>query len=125
MYCKFWVVYFFIFGLFGCTFLRYSEQLSTLKELEVSQKEIELYVEEQERFLYVLLDDIKNKRLKLSTSKENILKTYGEPVISKEVTDDPLIKEAFLYRHPTQYFTSDKVYLYFDELGKLLSWKYK
>ncbi|MBU0878592.1 MAG: hypothetical protein KKD55_03150 [Candidatus Omnitrophica bacterium] len=119
------MIYFFIFGLFGCTFLRYSEQLSTLKELEVSQKEIELYVEEQERFLYVLLDDIKNKRLKLSTSKENILKTYGEPVISKEVTDDPLIKEAFLYRHPTQYFTSDKVYLYFDELGKLLSWKYK
>ncbi len=65
-----------------------------------------------------------NKRLKQGIAKGKFIRTYGEPVLSKK-TVEPLGEERLLYRHPTEYFQSDKVYVYFDEGGRLTRWEYK
>ena len=109
----------------GCTVIRYSQQLGTLKALGASQKEIQEYLDKQERLFHQLIEDVKNERLKPGISKESVLKTYGTPILSKEINKEPLIKERLLYRHPTRAFTSDRIYLYFDKSCKLTYWEYK
>jgi len=99
-----------------------AEGLLTLKRVGDSQEEIERYLQRQERLFNKLAEDIKNKKLKAGISKRKITGIYGEPVLSKQPSDS--LTTVFLYRHPTKYFSSDKVYLYFDESGELSSWKY-
>jgi hypothetical protein len=118
-------IYFFPFIVTGCASMRYSEQLQTLKEIGKSQKEIQRYIDEQEVFFYKLRDVVKNNQLQPGIPKRDFINTYGEPIISREVSNNPPIKEVLLYRHPTHYFSSDRIYLYFDESDKLVYWEYK
>ena len=46
-----------------------------------------------------------------------------ESRIKKAESD--LFQEVWLYRHPTEYFSTDKLYLYFDETSKLIEIEYK
>lgn len=114
-----------LLGLNGCSLLQHYEQLMALKRIGDSQREIELYLKAQEEGFYKLKQDLKTKKLKIGVPQEEILARYGEPVLSKEVKDKPQIQQVFLYRHPTNYFTSDKIYLYFDKNRKLVSFEYK
>jgi hypothetical protein len=113
----------FIFLIGGCSFLSHYDELITLKRLGDSQREIDNYLENQKKEFEFLKDDIKNNRLIAGTAKQDILSTYGEPVLIKQIKDKDKIKEIFLYRHPTQYFSSDRIYLYFDEQERLYSWE--
>jgi hypothetical protein len=115
----------FFFIISGCVLIRYSEQLKTLREVGKAQSEIYRYIEEQEASFYKLKETVKNNQLQLGISKEEIVASYGEPVISREVSNNPPIKEVLLYRHPTHYFSSDRIYLYFDNSDRLTYWEYK
>lgn len=118
---KFILIFFLACGLFlsGCA---RTAGLLTLKRVGASQQEIERYLERQEKLFKRLAEDVKNKKLKPGTSKQKVINVYGEPVLSK--CNKTSLETAFLYRHPTKYFNSDKVYLYFDKDSKLSSWKY-
>jgi len=50
---------------------------------------------------------------------------YGGVGIASGATADPEISQSCLYRAPTEYFSADKVYLYFDQQKFLRSWKYE
>lgn len=118
-------IYFLPFIITGCAVMQYREQLLTLKAVGESQEEIERYINQKESLFYKLRGDVKENRLEQGVVKEDIITTYGEPIISKEVRDNPPIKEALVYRHPTAYFSSDKVLLYFDRTDKLVHWEYR
>ncbi|UCG35667.1 MAG: hypothetical protein JSW17_02400 [Candidatus Omnitrophota bacterium] len=105
----------------GCS---YGRQLATLKRLGDNQKEIERYVAAQEKGFYKLSDDLKNERLQIGLSKKEIISLYGHPVLSRRLEDNPLFKEELLYRLPTEYFRTSRIYLYFDIEDKLVKWKY-
>ena len=106
----------------GCFFL--PQGLKTLKRVGDSQKEIEIYLARQVSLFNKLLTDLNNKDLSSGISKDKFIRAYGEPVLSKKVSM-PLGGERLLYRHPTKYFQSDRIYLYFDEKERLTRWKYK
>ena len=106
----------------GCFFL--SESLKTLKSVGESQEEIEAYLTQQVELFDKLLFDLKNDVLEPGISKRKFMRIYGEPILSKEVIE-PLKGVRFLYRHPTEYFKSDRVYFYFDQKEKLVRWEYK
>ncbi|OQX78858.1 MAG: hypothetical protein B6D56_08195 [Candidatus Omnitrophica bacterium 4484_70.1] len=119
-------VFLFFSGVVSCSSpSQYVEPLLTLKALSESQQDIQQYLERQEKLFGKLKEDVKNKRLPLNISKQTVVATYGEPVLCKRVSGKILAKEVFLYRHPTRYFSSDRIYLYFDATGKLIYWKYK
>lgn len=119
------VNYLFVFILLsGCVYLKYADKLFVLKGMGDNRRQIKKYLDEQDKLFGVLKEDIKSDRLRKGMLKREVLKLYGEPVLSEEVTADSLVKEAFLYRHPTDYFSSDRVYLYFDNSETLLYWEY-
>lgn len=114
----------FVFFLSACSAVSNWEQLMTLKDVGKSQAEVEKYLSKQEKLYYVLARDVQDGYLKAGLSQRDILKKYGEPVLNKRITDDPVIIEQYLYRQPKDYFSSDKIYLYFGQDKKLHSWKY-
>ena len=111
-----------ISALGGCVVL--SDELQALKDVGKSQVQINAYVRKQERRFLKLLKHYKRGWLRVGIAKSKIIAAFGEPVLVKNL-DDNLAKEVFLYRHPTNYFKSDKIYLYFDKLDKLVRWEYR
>lgn len=115
----------FFFAQCGCTFPRCSQGIRRLKELARSEKEKEEYVRIQEELFYALRDDLISNRLKKGPSKEEIIDKYGETIFSQKVKNQPGVAYVMLYRHPVQFFNSDRIYLYFDYAYYLVSWEYK
>lgn len=110
----------------GCAKLAHLDELLTLKNVSDNQRQIQIYLEKQEKGFTRLKDDIKNDRLTLGQFKRSIIDKYSEPVlIEKPEPESVGIKEILLYRHPTNYFKSDRIYLYFDENCRLASWELK
>ena len=117
-------VYLVIVLLCGCAKVAHLNELLTLKRVADSQKQIEIYLAKQERGFNKLNEDIKNKVLVKGQLKRSIIAKYSEPVLTKvPEPENAGIKEILLYRHPTNYFKSDRIYLYFDNGNKLISWK--
>lgn len=110
-----------VFYLQGC--ILFSPELDTLKEVNQSQKEINSYLTRQSKRFLVLVRDVKKERLIRGMPKANFIRRYGEPILSKKQPDS-LEQEIMLYRHPTKYFGSEKVYVYFDKDGRLVYWEY-
>jgi len=113
-----------LFCMGGCVVLDKTEELLALKRISGAQAEIQRYVDKQEECFYKLMSDFKKGSLRPGISKEKFVDTYGEPILSRKI-DGPSSGEMLLYRHPTEYFSSDKIYLYFYESGGLASWEYK
>ena len=111
-----------LFSVSGCFFL--PESLKTLKSIGDSQDEISAYLAKQLKLFNQLLVDLKNEAIEPGISKKRFIRIYGEPILSKEVSE-PSGGTILLYRHPTEYFKSDRVYLYFDQKEKLVRWEYK
>lgn len=104
----------------GCATL---DELLALKRLGSSQEQIARDIKREEKYFSKLKADIRDQQLKPGLSQDEFLRAYGEPILSRESVDLPG-GEVFLYRHPTRYFNSDKVYVYFDASGKMQSWEY-
>jgi hypothetical protein len=103
--------------LFGCSpnmqlLLKVNEEDNALKkEIITAHKRFDL-----------LLKDIKHAKLKLGISKKEVFSRYGQPVL-ESVSDDQEMLVRLLYRYPTKFFGSTKVYLYFDANEKLVKWE--
>jgi len=69
--------------------------------------------------------DYERGRLTKGTTRRRILSRYGEPISMKAIEDDPYLLEHFVYRHPEEFFGSEKIYLYFDKDSKLTDWQYQ
>ena len=118
----FWGMVIFFAGS-GCTLIRYSDQIGTLRAIDENMRNIAEDISAQEAYVDKLIKDVKNNRLVKGLSRKAVIDKYGKPVIVKQA-DNGTFGQVFLYRHPVNYFTCDKVYLYFDVSGRLLNWKY-
>ena len=111
-----------LFGLQGCIFL--NKEIMVLKRAGDSQKQISSYIKKQAKLFGKLVDDLNEDRLKPGVSKRSIINLYGDPVLVTK-KPAPLYGEVLLYRHPTEFFNSDKVYMYFDGDWILIGWEYE
>ncbi len=105
----------------GCLFKEDIEGLLVLKQLGAEQKSIERSLKIEEHLFRKLAAHVKKDRLKPGISLESFIASYGEPIVSKDI---PSVGKRLLYRHPADYFNSDKIYVYFDQQGKLTQWEY-
>ncbi|MBP7089040.1 MAG: hypothetical protein KBB01_07085 [Candidatus Omnitrophica bacterium] len=121
MLCRLVIICWSVFFLQGC--ILFTPELDTLKEIGRSQKEINSYLTKQKKRFLILVRDVKKERLIKGMLKAKFLRRYGEPVLSKK-NSDSLEQEIMLYRHPTKYFDSEKVYVHFDKEGRLIHWEY-
>ncbi len=107
----------------GCVFIKHAQQLSVLGAVGKSQKEISIYVDKQRRLFRDLVEDIKKGNLTKGLTASEVVRRYGEPVLSWKDRSNSF-HQKLLYRDPVNFFTSDKVYLYFDRKDKLIFWEY-
>ncbi len=110
-----------VFFINGCTVVKYSDQLLTLKNIGDSQRQINQYIENQKELFALLLYDIHNDLIAADLTEADIKSRYGDPVMSAETSSGT---KRLLYRHPTEYYTSDRVYFYIDSAGTLIRWEY-
>lgn len=113
------------FFISGCSVVDKGRALMTLKRLGDSQEQMERYVQRQDELFQQLVKDIEEGRLKTGLSIDAIKRTYGEPVLTRKAQKSDLFETVLLYRHPTRYFNTDRVYLQFDSSGILVGWEYK
>lgn len=108
----------------GCATISHLDELLTLKSMDNSQTDMKRSIARQEEGFALLREDVDADNLKVGTSKRRIIVKYGEPIISSTL-NEASGEEILLYRRPTRYFDSDKIYLYFDASKKLMRIEYK
>jgi len=104
----------------GCSVV---DELLVLKQYGANQDEIEGYIKESEELFNKLVEDAKAGRIKLGISESEFVAIYGAPVIVQE-SANPKGKVVAVYRYPTYYFDTDKVYIYYDDDFRLSSCEY-
>ena len=94
--------------------------VGTLLELSRSRKEMkEVYEDETESFENVR-EAFKENRLKTGTPASEVVKEYGPPVV--EVPADSPGQTRWIYkRSGSDFFTGEKMNLYFDRTGGLVN----
>ena len=111
-----------VFFASGCVL--FNSELHTLRQAAASQKQLKGYVHKQDELFAKLLIEVKDNKLSLGLSREEFIKEYGDPVLA-ENTSLHSASQVLLYRYAAKYFTSDKVYAYFDSQDKLVYWEYQ
>lgn len=92
-----------------------SEGTRNIINVAESRRQMVAQVKNDEYLYNQLKEDARNNSLVKGTRKKEIIAKYGEPTLTKP--------DFILYRHPTDFFSSDLVYLYFDRENKLTSWE--
>ena len=105
----------------GCAKVAHMQELLTLKALSDNQTQQAKYIEGQDKKFEKLLETLKTGQLQKYPNQKAILKTFGEPIFKKTMTDS---SQEWLYRYAAKLFDSEKVYLYFDADGHLKHWKH-
>ena len=107
----------------GCAKLQHIDELLILKDYSDEQDRLHKQVAKQDKRFELLVESVKNQKLKTS-NKRAIIKKFGEPNYVENVKKDHQDCERFVYRYSTRYFDSDKIYLYFDPKGQLITTEY-
>ena len=113
-----------IFLLAGCAKLEHLQELLTLKDLSDDRDQQDLYAQRHDENFERLVNAVKDKSIDQYKTKKNFLQAFGKPLVTEQVSLDGESLEKWLYRHTTLSFGSPKVYLYFDQSGKLKRWQY-
>ena len=109
----------------GCAKVQHLDQLLTLKGLADEQAEMGQLIEEQDQKFELMLEEVKAGTLDQYLNKRKILRAFGDPIFVKHVKGDNQELESWLYRYSTEFFDSEKVYLYFDSDDNLVKSEYR
>lgn len=108
----------------GCAKLKHLEQLLTLKHLSEEKDQMAQLVHQRDVQFEQIRSAVQNNQIADYSTKAEILAAFGEPIFSKEVWENDVFVEKWLYRYQLKYFDSDKVYLYFSG-DQLTRWEYR
>jgi hypothetical protein len=106
----------------GCVYLTHLDEVTFLKSLDTSQKEMQPELDKEEKLYNKLKSDIDNGRLHKLTPKRKIFRLYGEPTLCKPAEAQGQIKETCIYRKPGGLFTQI-ILLDLDAQERLSSWR--
>jgi hypothetical protein len=120
--CKLFQVLLMVIFLSGCAKVAHLDQLLTIKAYSDNKDLQEKFILQQNQNFKKLLAAVKDGTLEPGTTHRVILKEFGAPILSRLTAADGKDLDVWLYRYATEYFNSEKVYLYFDQEGKLVKW---
>lgn len=97
----------------ACSVTQNMEEIKTLKSVAKSQEKIEKDIESYNKEFAQMIKDYRNNELDEAITQDDVRDTYGDPV-AIWTFDDPSATTKWLYRESTNFFKSEKLYLYFD-----------
>ena len=112
------------FLLTGCAKIEHLQELLTLKDLSDDRDQQDIYVKNHDESFERLLAAVKTNSLSQFPDKKSFLRDIGKPVLIKEVIGNGESLERWLYHRSTKSLGLPKIYLYFDQTGKLKYWQY-
>ena len=112
-----------VFLLSGCAKLEHLNELLTLQAFSDEKDAQHEYIEKQNAKFEQLLEMARSDSFKQSMDKRRVLKKFGDPIFTKDVSIEGVELEEWLYRYPIEPFGSPKVYLYFNNNDELIRWK--
>lgn len=95
--------------------------LKLLLQINDEDKAFKQQLRLQERGFSLLQQDLKRNQLKVGALKKDIIARYGQPILEQS-SQAQTETQKLLYRYPTKYFDSSKVYLFFDNNQSLIRW---
>ena len=101
------------------------DELLTLKGVADEQKGQSKYVGQQDKRFENLRAVVQSGQIKKYSHQKQIASKFGEPIYKKSAKREDQTLELWIYRYSVKYFDSDKVYLYFDQEGKLVDSVYE
>jgi len=107
----------------GCVYLTHLDEVTFLKSLDTSQKEMQAELDKEEKLYNKLKSDIDNGRLHKLMQKRKIFRLYGEPALCKSAEGQGGIKETCIYRKPTGGLFTQIILLNLDTQDRLSSWQ--
>ena len=108
----------------GCAKLAHLQELLTLKDVADNHAFQKKYVHQQNDNFKKLLEAVQNNSLTNGSDTISITKTFGDPILTKEIERDGQNLQRWLYRRADKLYNAEKVYLYFDSTGKLVNWEH-
>ena len=108
----------------GCSVTNNFDEITRLQSYSNNKDRQESWIKAHDQRFEKILAVAKDQGFSRYPNRRSVLRNFGKPVYSRWVIRDERQNEVFLYRHATQYFGVDKVYIYFDEAGQLQSWDY-
>jgi len=108
----------------GCAKMKNLNQLLTLKDLADEQTRLNQHVKEEDQKFELMVDEQKAGTLDQYADKDEIIETFGKPIYVKNVIEEDVELEAWLYRYAAEFFGGEKIYLYFDNNGNLVKSEY-
>lgn len=108
----------------GCAKVSRLPQLLTLKGMSDNRDLQKKQVTRERADFEKAVAAYKDNTLGNYSDKKSVLRNIGAPLIVRETVRNGQPVERWLYRDPLKSFESGKVYLYFDEAGKLAEWEY-
>ena len=119
--CSLWSVIFFS----GCSpvkKIQHLSQLLMLKNYVESQGEIGKAVKQQDALFDEMRSEIEEGSFRYLDQRQ-ILQRFGDPVFKRATEYQGKSAMQWLYRYAKD-FDGDKVYLYFDDGGKMIDFEY-
>lgn len=113
-----------ICSLCGCSKLSRLPQLLTLKSAGDNRDLQKKHITRERESFQKVLAAYKDNTLPNYPDKRSVLKVFGAPLLVRDTVRGEQPVERWLYRDPLKSFESEKVYLYFDQTGKLTEWEY-
>ena len=111
----------------GCMKLRQLAHLGpmlTLKSVSDNGEVKKQYVTEYDARFEQLLEAAKSGTLQQYSNQSDFLEHFGTPIYKRTMVRNAQMTEEWMYRYATKLSNSERVYLYFDDTGKLISWKH-
>ncbi|MDO8675761.1 MAG: hypothetical protein Q7K71_06585 [Candidatus Omnitrophota bacterium] len=110
----------------GCVqvqMLPHLDEALTLRSFSAQKDEQHQYVRDADARFDKLLAAVQSGDIKKYNTKKDIVRAFGEPVLTKDIVIDGLPSTYGLYRHAIGSKAKQKVYLYFNAQGQLTYWE--
>ena len=95
-----------------------------LRGYSSDQEQIAVQVKLQKNWFLMLVADIEKNNMKAGLKYDDVVRRYGAPVLVWNMEAPSLAAKKLLYRNPVEYFSTGRVYLYFDGADGLVKWEY-
>lgn len=108
----------------GCA-ARHVSEIRRIQSLGANADEQQRYVQEKNKKFEALLFVVNSDQMSTYVTQQDFLQAFGEPIFTKNLDPNQGAAQLWLYRYCEKMRGSEKVYLYFDPLGKILKWEHR